>query len=507
MSHDNDGYWHVDLDEDPVWDFTEQRDLPVPYHKHPTKAEVCGHWHKQGALGLGLGLGIPCIEFVTAVETLHTTESLGLYVSRDNMVFQDGLIIGGAVNSGSIFKFDPNRNIFVNDTTFSVSDVSAIHQVEYYDGMIYALISRDGYVGKWIQKITIPTDDGDFELLDAPLYAGNVVIGSDDRIYGAIAGLNLNSFWLPYLTPITGSLWETGWEELPVDYEYKIYDSIGHLIVDGDEWGVGAICINFKIIDGEGLVINTGPASGAASITALIGYISFDGTRKKIFDGHTTIGPNELVVGPSGTDLALLRCTGGTDNLTLRMIDTDALIYASTDILITGLVDENGDPKDNSIYHDRTIWHHANNRIYSLHATWPDHYSRIIAVSPSGNLLYQYYIDVLISHQSFVILGDFVYLWQDGIHGSAYESAIIKLTLDLEFVCIEDCPGVMRTIGPREQGGSIISNGNDRIYNFAESFDGDGAITTYEVNPVLGEVAGTHGHDPRWEFDKQASKF
>lgn len=44
------GHWHEGQEDDPEWEFVEQPNLPIPYHEHPTKAEVCGHWHKPVAL-------------------------------------------------------------------------------------------------------------------------------------------------------------------------------------------------------------------------------------------------------------------------------------------------------------------------------------------------------------------------------------------------------------------------------------------------------------------------
>lgn len=502
-TRDNDGQWVVGVDEDPSWDFTEQRNLPIPYHEHPTKAEVCGHWHKPLE-----GPGILCIEFVEEFETVYQPESSGSYNSRDNMVFLDGFVIGSAVNSGSMFKFDPSRNVFVNDTTFDVSDVSGISQIEYYDGFIYALINRDGYIGKWIQKISIPVyNGGSFVLVGAPMYAGNAVRGTDNKIYGALEGLNLTAgVWRDLYTPTVGAGWEGAWEELPEDYSdnYHVYEDLEGLVDIGLDVAIGAICINFKIIPDEGFIISTGPSSTFLANTAIIGYVDFTAKRKHVFIGNTIIGPNELAQNSDAPHrLALLRCTSAFTNLIVRILDADS--FTSFDVPVTGLVDAEGLPKDNSIYHARTIWHPDNDRIYNLHSVWPETWGRIIALSPSGRLLYQYIIDSPIGQQSFAVLGPFVYIWQDGIHGHTHESAIIKLTLDLEFVCIEDCSGIMHLGRAREFGGSIISNGDNKLFNFAPSALGGGAITTYQVNPGDGGYIGGK-HDPVWDFVKQPNK-
>lgn len=489
IPHDPCGHWHDGQSDNPVWGFTEQADLPIPYHKHPVKPEVCGHWHKQPITI------IPCIEFISYSAMPAYPNLVYNYKSGDAMFYHtDGFLYAGAYDSGTMFKINSFDLSIVNQVDFSVSDISRIHQLIYYGGIIYALIERSGYEGKWIQKISL-----DFELIDPPLYGGSVIVGTDGNIWGARKCLNLTVFISDW-TPVTGGSYTTGWEQLPADYSYHIYENISALAAAHAGTCAGAVMVNFRIIPGIGYIINTGPFSTFLTYSSAISLVSFTGESVDLFAGNTIIGPNEIAQSSNFNNLALLRCTGVFSDLTLRTINVSS--GGSTDYLITGLIGPSG-PQDNSIYHYRTIWH-TNNRIYSCHSIWNSMEGRIIAVSPTGDLLYQYLINAGVGACSFVILGDFVYVWQDGIKGTHYNSAIIKLTLDLEFVCIVNCEGDMVYTDHYEKGMILATNGVDRIYNFYRANYGQGGITQWRVDPI---AESTDVHDPVWEFTKQSDKF
>lgn len=494
--HDPCGHWHDGQSDDPVWDFTEQEDLPIPYHKHLVKPKVCGHWHKD-PITL-----IPCIEYVGEIQVSFTPNTSGLYTSGDAMLYHtDGYIYGGAFSNGTIFRVEPEAFIVDIQTTFSASDISAIEQILYYDSYLYVMIKRSSYTGNWIQKISIPTDTTeDFELVGDPLYAGSVVTGTDGNIYGSFKSLAMSGGWYARHTPITGDLWATGWERLPDDYSYDV----GSLIDYSGIVTSGADLINFRIIPKTGYIFVNGPTSDITASSAFIHQFEFDGTYVKYFPNLLVVGPNEIVMSPDSHNFALLRCTSSFTNLTMRRIDTNSAL--NSDYLITGLLDEEGNSKDNSIYHKRTVWHPANNLIYSYHSMYSDWDNRIIAVDSSGNLIHQYaWLGDTITG-SFVILGDYVYVWQDGLTGSGHTSAIIKLTLELEFVCIEDCLGGYYNNQYREEGRQIVTDNEQYIYNFARTQGGAsaGLITKWRVDPV---VIGFDVHDPVWEFTKQWDKF
>lgn len=500
------GHWHGGQSDNPVWDFTEQADLPIPYHKHPVKPEVCGHWHK-GPIDI-----VPCIEYVGEIPVSFKPKTHGLYMSNEAMVFHsDGYIYGGAASEGTIFRIEPNDFKIDIQTTFAAANVSGITQLIFNGGFIYAAITRSGYTGQWIQKITIPVDSTEsFALVGEPIYCGSVVTGTDGNVYGALLCMNITSLaWRDIWRPITGASWTTGWERLPDDYSYHIYATLEELNSVPASLTTGANIASFLVMSDGDFIINSSPSSGFLASTAIVSLIESDGTFVRQFGTNTIIGPNELIRGPYDHELRLMRCTSALTNLTMRAIDTSG--PSSADYLITGLLDPDGGSYDGSIYHFKTVWHVPNNRIYNLHSTWPDDWGRIIAVDPDdGTLLHQYAWEGTgsITAASFVICGDYVYVWQDSLSGGGSKSAIIKLTLDLEFVCIEDCVGALAGGTYREHGEQIITDGSHFIYNFADVDSGeyltDGVITKWITDPE-----GYHAevHDPVWEFTKQSDKF
>jgi len=430
-----------------------------------------------------------CIQYLSELLTSfipNDDHSLnkGQNVSSDALIYLNGYLYGGAGDEGTIFRIDPESMTVETQTTFLSSEVNYFEQLIYNDddGYIYAMIKISGYNGNWIQKISIPSvgSGNPFQLVDSPLYAGSVVYGTDVNVYGSYITASMNAFWEPVFRPVTGAQWWTVWEQLPITYPYTILAGSGSL---AGTYSSGAELINFQLLPNGELIFNSGPQSGTFPVTSLIHQFQQDGTRVRIFSGTTTIGPEEIVPNPSnGYDLALLRCTGATTNLTLRRINASS--GASGDVLITGLELPDGTPLDGSIYHKRTRWH-SNGRIYSMHSTYPNNYGRIIAVDPNGTLLYQYSYQPQNLFGSFVIAGDYVYVWQDSWHNSAgYVSSIIKLTLDLEFVCLYDAPAgwsVPLSLYT-ERGRHIVHDGVNKVYNFGTRFGSDGIITKYQVS-------------------------
>jgi len=497
--NDNDlsGHWHLGIEDDPEWDFNEQVDLPIPYHKHPTRPHVCGHWHKRPIYD------IPCIDWVASLEINPGPHTAGLYNTADVMIsHSDNFMYAADRTSGTIFRFSSLGALSIERTrTFADADISGFKQLLVFNNLIYALVARDGYIGNWIQKISFPVSSSDnFELVDDPLYVGTVVYGTDGNVYGAMYAANMIDFWETDRRPITGS-WTGVWELLPSDYPHHIYLSSQVAAGPSGTSTVGAKAINFQTAGSSAFIINCGPESGTVSKTSKIAKITTNGEREYFFGGDMTIGPNELVKGPTGHEFAALRCIGSFGNLTLRYCDSSS--GDSSDTLITGLIDVDGDPYDGAIYHKRTIWNHGNNRVYNLHSTYPDTWGRIISVDPrNGTLLHQYIFDGALSLGSFAILGDHVFVWQNAVADIWHQSWIVKLTLDLEFVCTVPCIGLLSGAVHYEEGRAIISDGNEFIFNFAVNSGAGNAnnITKYQVNPIN---ITSDDHDPRWEFDKQ----
>jgi hypothetical protein len=311
--------------------------------------------------------------------------------------------------------------------------------------------------------------------------------------------------WYNNHYPITGSNWSGNWELLPADYSYFIDDYTTW------PWDVtiGARAINFRIIPG-GYVINSGPNSAIINEAAALSVIADTGEANQVIIRNIIIGANEVVQPTDPYQLALLRCIGAFGGLTFNVANADS---GNTDdySIGAGLIDFDGNALDGSIYHNATVWHKPNNRVYSLHYTWPNSTSRIIAVDPvSGGLLYQYPFEEVYAGGpgSFTILGDYVYVWQTAVHSALSTSAIVKLTLDLEFICIEDCSGAFDSGVFTEIGRSITNDGNEFIYNFASAGAfSTGVITKYQVAPVNPGTSIISFHNPVWPFTKQWNKI
>lgn len=479
------GHWHSEVLEDPVWDFTEQLVLPIPYHKHPTKPEVCGHWHKQGGF---FAISIPCIDYVDELA-LSIEPVTGSNTSTETLLYSGGSLFAVDVNSGTIIKVNPASMEVVVSTTFPDADINSFWQIQIHDGVIWALIKRDGYRGKWIQKITIPVADEAFELIDDPLWAGMVFKLADNSIYGCLTD---HTYHPGFFAPLVDY-----WDPLPLDYGYYTYDYASppsHL--------TGASVINFKLLPTDELLFNGGAgSSGSLGFGQYISTFYLTGERSYWYDHNNFLGPEEVVGNVNSTKFATLHAGAAFGQMRLDSIhlsdDSDHLD------LVAPLYDADGNIDNTSIYHARTVWEHSNNLIYSAWNQWIATWGRIIAVNPgNGNVVYQYVLDA--SVQSFVILDDFVYVWSTEYKDpSNSDSIITKLTLELEFVCEENCKGFKNPFGQYvENGKSIVSDGNSYIYNY--SVDG---ITKYYTMPKAERLAlSTTGHNPVWNFTKQSNK-
>jgi hypothetical protein len=211
-----------------------------------------------------------------------------------------------------------------------------------------------------------------------------------------------------------------------------------------------------------------------------ISVFSFSGVRSRIFEGDNSIGPEEMVQNPYDVyDFALLRCTSAFTNLTLRRVNIDT--GDNVDTLVTGLKDGNGNDYDYSVYHQRTIWH-TNGRIYTFHAVtaiFGPELMRIVSIDPdTAQVTHEYVIANKFGQGSFVILGNYVYVWQNATKPNGYAAAIVKLTLDLEYVCTAPCKGGIKTQEGHyvEMGRHIVSDGIDTMFNYA--YVGPGSMVT-----------------------------
>ena len=171
--------------------------------------------------------------------------------------------------------------------------------------------------------------------------------------------------------------------------------------------------------------------------------------------------------------------------------------------VLTGLEDPNGDPEDRSVYHGKTVWY-TNNRIYTLYGLYLRSYSRILCCDPDGNLLYQF--TDMENTNSFSILGDYVYVWaKDGDiveDGSTSVGRIIKLTLDLEFVChITTRGGRYSSLNKYlEWPGQHTNDDYQYLFSWHKWPGEPGYVSKYQVDPTIELIEG--GHDPRWAFEK-----
>jgi hypothetical protein len=107
----------------------------------------------------------------------------------------------------------------------------------------------------------------------------------------------------------------------------------------------------------------------------------------------------------------------------------------------------------------------------------------IFSVSQTGTLIDQYLIEGVMGEASFVILGNYVYVWQDAIKATGYRSMIIKLDLDLNLVCTKDCEGGNSGGAAGEYGRNITSDDDSYIFTYSRlSMGSDNSLVAkYEV--------------------------
>lgn len=485
------GHWHEGQNDNPVWDFVPQETLPYPYHKHPTRPEICGHWHRQPSTTVTT----KCLEYISEVTVSDTAIPSGLSKSNKGLLYHtDGYLYGASGNSGYIFRMDPSTLQILESTTFTISEIKTFKQLSYYNGYLWALITIDGYIGNWIQKITMPAigSSNNFTLAAEPLYAGDVVVGSDGNNYGCKGATYSNN--VAY-APVTGAFWTQVWELLPSDYSYNKTSSYAAF---GGRYTVGATLIDFSFVDGD-LVFNGGPYSTILSYWPMLNKFSLTGTFIANRPVNNSLGPNEMVQNPLGSNAAFLRCTGAITNLTVAVFYED-LSY-DTPVLVSGLLDESGNPYDASIYHLKTVWH-SNGLVYNLHACYSTALNRIIAISPhTGQVIHQFIFGTgTTSGASFIILNNYVYVWQQVLVEEHHTSSIAKLTLELELVCIEQCWGNLAAPIYGEVSGQLATDNVQYLFNYTED-----SVIKYRVDiPLDNDDVGPWELEPiDWSFEPE----
>lgn len=435
----------------------------------------CGHWHKPVPLPPPTTpISDVCIVFIDELKISYYsyTEVVGSYHPPNSLLYYEGFLYAASGTNSTLQKINPVTMVVDTTITYNINDIALFEQIVIYEGVLYAMVLRNGYVGGWIQKISLT----DFSLIDPPLYAGSVVYGTDGNVYGSKKSLNTNAYWINQWRPITGSLWAGGWEQLPGAYPYTIYPSINSFAGGVTD---GSINVGFRVTD-YGYLVCSGPESSTTTASSFTSLISSTGSRVRLFASNLVIGPNGLELSPGGDRAVSIRQTSLAGNVRMRVMDINAGTFI--DPLITGLK-RNGVSYDGT-YNIQAFRWHTNERVYVLHNFYIVTGWRIFALDPnSGTLLYQYDYLTSGSPGSFVILGNYVYVWMRDGAAPSY-SYITKLTLDLEFVCREPCLGDFFLGGYREQGRNIVSDGSQYIYNYARTFapsDTPGLITKWST--------------------------
>lgn len=498
ISHDPCGHWHLGIADEPEWDFVNQPDLPIPYHEHPTKPEVCGHWHKQS-----IEVEIICIDYVDQFNLDDSTTNDLNYA----MTYGGDFLWVGSL-TGVLLKIDPVSMDVLQRTEFSNDEIDAIRQIEYFDDILYVGCSISGSTGWFIQKVTTAETGIDFALIDSPIYAGTVVRGSDGFVYGSFSSnRNDTSPWNTGYHPITGGLWSGAYERIMDDYAYYIYAN--HSAIPAS-YSSGANIRNFQIVNSDSFLTRF-DSSALISGTATVAHMAFTGTRLAQIGGKGISSPG-IILNSTRTKAVEIRNAGAATDTRVEWIDVDAGgISLDSTGAVTGLLDFDGTPRDQGLYHIKTIWH-TNNRVYYLGSLWPERILRIWSIIPGTFDVLHQYMPGTGGAASFTILDDFVYLMQSGIKGSGFSSAWIKLDLDLNFICIEDCRSFWESDKDVEFGANIVHDGNSLIFNYSNVNDiafPEGkplsTVTKYIVTP--NQIHIVHGHDPRWDFTKQPIKL
>lgn len=494
--HDPCGHWHLGIADEPIWDFVEQPDLPIPYHEHPTKPEVCGHWHKEDVSDPI----IPCIEYLDQVDFDDYPSYSRHYASA-----YGGEYLWVGSDAGVLLKIDPTDMSIVQRTAFAGGVIDSIKQIEYFDDKLYIGCSISGSSGWFIQKVTAAENGVDFVVIGDPIYAGSVVRGSDGNVYGAMISARAYGSYATSMQPITGGLWWTAYERIMDDYAYYIYASHAAIGTNAS----GAAIQNFKVIDTDSFIARRS-TSALISNTSTASRISFAGIRLGLIVG-TNINSPGVELNPDHTQAVVVRnVSAGTGTTVDWMSLTGGGLSLISSGAVSGLLDYDGSSRDNGIYHIRAIWH-TNNRVYYYGSLYPGYEIRIWSIIPGTfNVLHQY-MTGLTGGGDFTIMGDYVYIMQAGLKNPVHSSAWIKLDLDLNFICLEDCVSSWAGDYEFEKGNNITNDGEQYIFNYASNRHWvspptyDAVVTKYYVAPIITDDAHGATHDPRWDFTRQSN--
>lgn len=129
----------------PIWNFTPQWTLPYPYHEHPTRPEICGHWHFQHGPALDEQRLIPVVQAYSSNGSPSDDNWVGWLVWYTGSIKDDPIFV--AKDLTDVRNWGCNEDLFAeaiynalhgggwnsNLTTLTILDKQ--HDTYYTDGM------------------------------------------------------------------------------------------------------------------------------------------------------------------------------------------------------------------------------------------------------------------------------------------------------------------------------------------------------------------------------------
>uniref|UniRef100_A0A6M3XLD9 F5/8 type C domain-containing protein n=1 Tax=viral metagenome TaxID=1070528 RepID=A0A6M3XLD9_9ZZZZ len=376
----------------------------------------CGHWHKT-------------FEEVSDVCLLYKKQldaDIGVVGPRSMRVLSDRYLYSFQnyeyPNLAVLKKIDSETLTVVRSRGFQATEIYKVWDIQEVAGIIWVLIETDGnyggsgYKGTWIYRIDMLT----FEIIDKRIYADTCAIyieveGSQilvGKYYAISTGINDST-----TEPPTGPNWALVWAELPVNYAFHV-----GVWPPATEYAQPAFYRSFLLTSGHIIV--------APFTTVAWGISKYTLNGEKV--GHVT------EINSSITNLVLSR----NQLFAAFIITTDVLrlrVIKISDMSIVESIPTYQWNAGSSADSSSVIWH-RNGFIYSCgFSSFNPLITGVIKMSQSGEVVasYTHLASVEWPLMGKIITTDKFVFWWQGELGDPAVGGIVKLDLNLNFICVE----------------------------------------------------------------------
>lgn len=391
-----------------------------PFRRNRKKTYVhnpCGHWHLP-VLGQPAG----CLEYVAhePVYPVYNFYPKSAIMGTDRRIY---CIMG----ANSIMGKTPAK-AYIYDR-----DLNVVLQKDYEvaDNLDLVLSTRErgGYIWVLAKKASSPQWLFQIDMDDLSIVSqrcpGDCVVGTDGNNY-YMSGLAYgnNSAYGPVYRPTTGQYWESSWTAIPAGYAYHVY---ADYTTPESYWGCNSL-VDF-LVDDTYFYTNSG--AYPRNITKR------DYNMQRIATTtESVVGVGEMCFSPDESLIAFTGCslyaTGYSKILIYRASD---LTKKVGETISTDGFYSSSDSQNCLLWHENGCLYHTQGR-HEINGTA---HGRVIKMDDGGNILatYENYSDKgAIANSRITASAKNIYWWQDG-YGEEKQNGIIKLDLDLNFVCFE----------------------------------------------------------------------